>query len=154
MTTIQLRTAVGADRPELQRVFEAASLSNVDDAPLLRAHPEYLVFPGDGIADGRTRVAVGGPPDDERLLGFATVLVDNAGELDLEDLFVDPDWHRNGIASALIADAVDAARAAGYERLWVTANPHALGFYRAVGFVEIGQMQTALGSGPRMCLDV
>lgn len=53
-----VRTAVVADLAELQRIFREASLSNPGDVPGLLAHPEYLVFTGAGIAEGRTRVAV------------------------------------------------------------------------------------------------
>jgi ribosomal protein S18 acetylase RimI-like enzyme len=149
-----IRTAVAADLPELQRVFAAAALSNPGDAPLLLTHPEFLVFAGDGIADGRTRVAVTGRPDDSRVLGFATVVATEDGGLDLEDLFVDPNCRRRGIARRLIVDAVGTARAAGHRYLSVTGNPHALAFYHAVGFVEIGQTETELGAGPRLRLDL
>jgi GNAT superfamily N-acetyltransferase len=150
-----IRTAVDADLPELQRVFKAASLSNVNDAPLLLAHPEFLVFAGDGIADGRTRVAVAGPSgDDDRVLGFATVRANEDGSPDLEDLFVDPACRRQGIARGLVLDAVGAARGAGHRRLTVIGNPHALAFYLAVGFVEIGGVETELGSGLHMQLDL
>ena len=145
-----IRTAVADDLPELQRIFEAAALSNVDDAPVLRAHPEFLIFAGDGIADGRTRVAVSG---DDRVLGFATVaLVDGVPEL--EDLFVDPEFHRRGVARGLMHDAVTTARAAGHRRMTVVGNSHALDFYRAVGFVETGPASTELGTGIRMRLDL
>jgi GNAT superfamily N-acetyltransferase len=149
-----IRTAVAADLPELQRVFAAASLSNAGDAPLLLDRPEFLVFAGDGIADGRTRVAVTGTPGDNRVLGFATVAIDDDGRPDLEDLFVDPACRRRGIARTLILDAVRTAREAGHQRLSVTGNPHALAFYLAVGFVEIGETDTELGSGLRMHLDL
>jgi ribosomal protein S18 acetylase RimI-like enzyme len=44
-------------------------------------------------------------------------------------------------------------RARGAERLEVTANPHALGFYRAVGFTGCGVAETELASAaPRMVL--
>ena len=156
MTTAEpvIRTAVAADLPELQRVFAAAALSNVADAPLLLAHPEFLVFAGDGIAEGRTRLAAAGRPDDNRVLGFATVATGEDGGLDLEDLFVDPECRRRGIARRLIADAVSTARAAGHQVLTVTGNPHALAFYLAVGFVEIGHTETELGAGPRLRLDL
>jgi GNAT superfamily N-acetyltransferase len=157
-----IRTAVPADLPELQRVFTAAALSNAGDAPLLLARPEFLVFAGEGIADGRTRVAVTGKEDDCRVLGFATVTSDGDGDgdgdrasaPDLEDLFVDPGWRRRGIARRLILDAVRTARRAGHSRLTVTGNPHALAFYLAVGFVEIDHIATELGSGPRLLLDL
>jgi ribosomal protein S18 acetylase RimI-like enzyme len=148
-----IRTAVAGDLPELQRVFRAASLSNEHDAPLLLANPEFLVFSGDGIAGARTRAAVEASGDGGRVLGFATVVTDGYGGLELEDLFVDPPCQRRGIARRLVLDAVSRARDAGHERLFVTANPHALAFYRSVGFVDLGRVATELGAGSRMRLD-
>jgi GNAT superfamily N-acetyltransferase len=72
----------------------------------------------------------------------------------LEDLFVDPDWMRHGIATALVSRIVDVLRARGAERLEVTANPHALGFYRAVGFLDCGVAGTDFGAAPRMVLEL
>jgi len=144
---LAIRTAVAADLPALQHVYRAASLSNPGDAPLLLAHPEYLVFAGEGIADGRTLVAVDGTG---AVAGFAS-LADGA---ELEDLFVDPARRRLGIARRLVRRIADLARDAGHERLWVTGNPHALDFYLAAGFVRTGPVTTALGSGLRMSLDL
>jgi ribosomal protein S18 acetylase RimI-like enzyme len=150
---LRIRTAVARDLRELQRVFVAASLSNEGDAPSLLASPEFLDFAGDGIDEGRTRV-VCETPDDRRVLGFATIVPDGHGEPELEDLFVDPAHRRRGIARRLVRDAAATARAAGHRRLLVTANPHAQDFYDAVGFVEIGRVDTELGSGARMQLPI
>ncbi len=149
-----IRTATEADLPALRRVYRAASLGNPADAPLLRGHPEYLVFAGDEIAVGGTRVAVGRVAGVEDIRGFATVVEASGGGLELDDLFVDPVWQRRGIARMLIADAVQRALAAGDVRLYVTANPHASAFYSSVGFVEGGRVATPLGEGARMSLDV
>jgi GNAT superfamily N-acetyltransferase len=149
-----IRTALPADLPELQRVYRSASLSNAEDAPLLLARPEFLVFAGDEVGAGRTRMAVAGPKEDGVALGFATVIPGPDGELELEDLFVDPPWQRRGLARRLIADAVESGRAAGRRRLSVTANPHAADFYSAVGFREGDRVATPLGEGLRMHLDV
>ena len=151
---LAIRTAVAADLPALQQVYRAASLSNAGDAPLLLARPEFLVFTGDGIADGRTLVAVAGQADDDRVVGFATVASGPDDGPELEDLFVDPAWRRRGIARRLVRRIVDTARESGHRRLWVTGNPHALAFYLAAGFVEIGQISTTLGTGLRMCIDL
>jgi GNAT superfamily N-acetyltransferase len=150
---LRVRTAVPRDLPELQRVYVGASLSNEDDAPRLLARPEFLVFSGDAIAEERTRVVVEAQRDDGPVLGFATMTIDEHGEPDLDDLFVDPRFRRRGVARRLVLDAVRTARAAGHAHLFVTANPHALAFYIAVGFVEIGQTSTELGLGRRMRLD-
>jgi len=140
-----IRTAARRDLSRLQEVYAAASLSNPGDAPLLLAHPQFLLFTGEGLATGRTRVAVtgagrpdgraspaDGPDGGGRVLGFATVVP----------------------ARDLVADAVRIARAAGHDRMLVTANPHALAFYRSVGFVGDDRTTTSLGSGRRMALDL
>jgi GNAT superfamily N-acetyltransferase len=150
-----IRTAVDADLPELQRVFRAAALSNAGDAPALLAHPEYLVFTGDGIGEGRTRVPFatvdGGG---EHLAGFVTLARGPDGQPDLEDLFVDPGWRRRGIARRLVHDVASTARRVGHGTITVIGNQHALDFYRAVGFVELGHAETALGLAPRLRLDL
>jgi GNAT superfamily N-acetyltransferase len=144
---LTIRTAVPADLPALRHVYRDASLSNAGDAPRLLARPEYLVFAGDGIPAGRTRVAETG-----RILGFATVTPGQDDGPELEDLFVDPAWRRLGIARQLVQDAVRTARQAGHRRLWVTGNQHALDFYRAAGFVPGAEVATELGTGLRMYL--
>lgn len=149
-----IRTAVAADLPELQRVYRAASLSNAGDAPALLARPEFLVFTGEGIADGRTLVAVAGSPGEDRVVGFATVAAGQDDAAELDDLFVDPEWRRRGVARHLVRQVLKTARDAGNRRLLVTGNPHALAFYLAVGFVQTGRVSTTLGTGLRMSLDL
>ena len=151
---LAIRTAVAADLPALQQVYRAASLSNAGDAPMLLARPEFLVFTGEGIAAGRTLVAVASPPGKDRVVGFATVAAGQDDGPELEDLFVDPDWRRRGIACHLVRQVVNTASDTGHRRLWVTGNPHALDFYLAVGFVQTNEISTELGAGLRMSLDL
>jgi GNAT superfamily N-acetyltransferase len=149
-----VRTAVPADLPDLRRIFRSASLSNPGDAPLLLARPEFLHFAGEWVVQGRTRVAVAGMEGMETILGFVTVTVGNVGEPELEDLFVDPQWQRRGVARRLIQDAVQTVRKSGHQRLWVTGNPHASAFYAAVGFVGSEQVPPDLDAGLRLHLDI
>ncbi len=85
------------------------------------------------------------------MVGFAT-WAETAGATELEDLFVDPGYRRRGIATALVSRIAEVVRARGAERLEVTANPHALGFYRALGFADCGIAETVFGAAPRMVL--
>ena len=145
-----IRDAVLADMDALTDVYRRSSLSNEGDRALIAAHPEFLVFSDVSVRAQRTRVAVDG---DGHVLGFATTLV--TGDVDeLEDLFVDPDWMRRGIASDLIADLARRARDRGAARIEVTANEHASAFYQHVGFLQDGEAQTQGGPQPRMHLEL
>jgi GNAT superfamily N-acetyltransferase len=149
-----VRAAVLEDLPELQRIYRAASLSNPGDAPRLLARPEFLHFAGDGLVEGRTRVAVTSIDGVEVVLGLSTVAMGDSGEPELEDLFVDPRWQRRGVGRRLVDDAVQLLRSAGCDRLWVTGNPHASAFYRAAGFVGSESIATEFGPGLRLHLDI
>jgi ribosomal protein S18 acetylase RimI-like enzyme len=59
---------------------------------------------------------------------------------------------RRGIATALVNCIAEILRARGAERLEVTANPHAMGFYRAAGFTDCGVAETNFGAAPRLML--
>jgi GNAT superfamily N-acetyltransferase len=138
-SSCEIRWSVADDVEALGEVSRRSSLSNDGDRELLLSHPEALVFDGAHARAGLTRVAI----VDGRVVGYATLLPGDVAEL--EDLFVDPDWMRRGIGTALVEDAVAIARARGAPRIEVTANHHALRFYDAVGFVTHGTVVTPLG---------
>ena len=110
-----------------------------------------MVLTADGVDEGRTRVAV---TVQGTIVGFITTLVDENSVVELEDLFVDPAWMRQGIATRLVADLVEHSRSTTIQRIRVTANPHAYDFYRSVGFTRIRDVKTAFGTGSRMELTV
>ena len=118
-----IRLGTLADLPAAASVYRRASLSNAGDRDNLLAHPQYLILGPEGLTEGRTYVAEA----DGSVVGFATWARAN-GVTELEDLFVDPDLRRRGIATALVSHIVDVLRAQGVRCLEVTANPHARGF--------------------------
>jgi GNAT superfamily N-acetyltransferase len=149
VTELDIRAATPDDLDMIQYVFRRSSLSNEGDRPLLLANPDLLVYDDVQVRAGRTRVAV----VDGWVVGFATLLFDDGAEI--EDLFVDPDWMRRGVGTALVADAVEIARAHGVTRIEVTGNDHGRAFYDAVGFVAVGTVSTPLGPfAHRMHLDI
>jgi GNAT superfamily N-acetyltransferase len=149
VTDFSIRVGDADDLPVVSDLYRRSSLSNEGDRDVLLSHPEALVFEDTSIRDGRTRVAVG----DGRIVGFATTR-DVGDTCDLDDLFVDPEWMRRGVARLLVSDAARLARARGRSRIEVIANPHALDFYEAVGFVADEAVETEFGTGTRMHLDV
>jgi GNAT superfamily N-acetyltransferase len=151
---VVIRWAVPADLDVLRDVYRRSSLWNEGDRDVLLANPDALVFDGARLHEQRTRVAT----VDGVVVGFATTIPPESGVaadvLELEDLFVDPDWMRRGIGLALVADAVATARARGAARIEVTANPHALAFYGQAGFVPSGSIETRFGPAARMRLEI
>lgn len=142
---LSIRPASGDDLDALRDVYRRSSLSNEGDGDLFALHPELLVWSDLPLREGRTRVAV----VEGRVVGFAS-LSGRAAPADVEDLFVDPEWTRRGIGRALVEDTAAVARAAGSDAIEVDANPHALSFYAAVGFVAVGAADVPYGTGVRM----
>jgi GNAT superfamily N-acetyltransferase len=148
VATFELRTAEASDVEALQALFRRSSLSNEGDRATLLAHPDALVFADIAVKEGRTRVATEGGD----IVGFVTLALAAAAELD--DLFVEPSRMGQGIGRLLVDDAVATARANGYRRLEVIANPHAIAFYSKVGFAFDRDAETRFGPAPRLCLDM
>jgi ribosomal protein S18 acetylase RimI-like enzyme len=144
--SISIRDAEMTDLEDLRGVFQRASLSNENDRGPLLEHPEWLVLSDNGIREGRMRVAVG---EGGAVVGFATYLISN-GVAELEDLFVDPAWMRRGIGEALVMDISTQLKELHFEKLEVTANPHAMAFYKHLGFVEARIIETKFYPAPRM----
>lgn len=137
-----IRSAIADDVDALRDIFRRASLTTEEARDLIAAHPEWLVWDDTMLPFARVVVI------DGRIVGFASARP--VGDfLELEDLFTDPDWIRQGVASALIADIAQRG-----VRVEVTANPHAMGFYESVGFIIRGVANTQGGPAPRMHLDV
>jgi N-acetylglutamate synthase-like GNAT family acetyltransferase len=143
---VAIRDADITDMDDLRRVFQRASLSNENDRGLLEEHPERLVLSEEGVLEQRTRVAVA---DDGTVVGFGTYLISD-GLAELEGLFVDPRWTRRGIGAALVLDISARLDELRFQRLEVTANPHAMAFYEHLGFAVDRFVDTSGLPAPRM----
>jgi GNAT superfamily N-acetyltransferase len=144
-----MRDAFPSEIDALRELYRRSSLSNEGDRASLLAHPEALVWPDLALRQCRTRVAV----RDGELVGFASTL-DVEDVMELEDLFVDPDWMRHGIGRLLVRDAMAIASRENVARIDVEANPHAWSFYENVGFTHDGRVETPFGQGARMHLEI
>ncbi|TWT36662.1 putative N-acetyltransferase YafP [Posidoniimonas corsicana] len=76
-----------------------------------------------------------------RVAGFCEL--DPDGHIDC--LYVDPDFMRRGIASGLIRRAIDAARAAGVDRVYVEASLTARPVFERAGFRVVAQQSVQVG---------
>jgi ribosomal protein S18 acetylase RimI-like enzyme len=134
------------DLGAVREVFRRASLSNDGDRPHLLANQDALAFSDSSVREGRTLV---GCLADGRIVGFVTT-EEHVDCVELVDLFVAPEWMRRGIGGQLVRDAVRVTMQCGLGRIEVTANGHALDFYKDVGFVVEGLVETRFGPGYRM----
>jgi GNAT superfamily N-acetyltransferase len=75
-----------------------------------------------------------GAYSDERLIGFVNLVWDGGVHAFILDTCTDRDFRRQGIATALVRQAADLARARGAEWLHVDYEPHLEDFYRGCGF--------------------
>ena len=117
------------------------------DAAFLDACRADLAVTPDEIAAGTIVVAT----RDGAPCGFYQLLV--AGEsAELADLWVDPTAIGGGVGRALWQHAVAAARARGCRELRVQSDPHAEGFYRAMGAERIGTKPSTVFPGKELPL--
>jgi len=140
---LTVRLADPHERLDLEQLQWRASLNNPGDRDALLANPDAIELPREQIAAGQVFVA----ERDGTVVGFASVLDRPDGDTELDGLFVEPTCWRGGIGRALVD------RCAGYGRerdagaIHVIGNPHALGFYKAYGFIDVGVHETRFGSG-------
>ena len=125
----------------LNPIVEARIYTAFTDPFTIEHERAYIAaFPGRGV----WKVAV--RPADRRLLGFQIVesfasytkAFDHVGSI---GTYVDLALRRQGIATALFAKTVDAARAKGYEKFFTFVradNTDGLAAYRARGFEILG----------------
>jgi GNAT superfamily N-acetyltransferase len=63
-----------------------------------------------------------------------------SSERELEHLWVDPQFMGRGVARALLAHALEQARADGASRIWIVSDPNAEEFYRHMGARRVGEV--------------
>jgi GNAT superfamily N-acetyltransferase len=137
-TQAKIRPAQAGERLALIELQRAASLASGTYRDVLLAHPEVIDLPLEQIETGRVHVADAGGA----VRGFYAVLEATDGAAELDGLFVDPTYWRQGIGHRLLQEAERQAVAEGATLLCVTANPDALQFYQACGLTVVGEVQT------------
>lgn len=138
-----IRRAVVSEHKELEALQLRASLTNAGDREALLAHPDAIELPIRQIASGAVFVS----ERNGEIGGFAALLPRPDGDVELDALFVDPNLRRCGVGKSLVEHCVQVIRAQGSTGLCVIANPHALDFYTACGFTEVGTTTTRFGPG-------
>ena len=104
------------------------------DAAFMEACREDLAVSADDIASGLVHVI----EDGGQVVGFSHLRGDE-DEAELVALFVEPGAIGGGYGKRLWRHAEETARGLGYRLLRLQSEPHAEGFYRAMGATRVGE---------------
>lgn len=137
---LTIRPAQPAECDALEALQWRASLHESEYREQLLANPDAIDLPMEQVERGEVIVA----ELDGCIVGFAAVV-----GAEIDGLFVEPQYWRQGIGAALIDAATHEARRRGLA-LSVTAGKAARGFYEKCGFVVEGEAQTRFGPALRM----
>ncbi|HET6250646.1 MAG TPA: GNAT family N-acetyltransferase [Tepidisphaeraceae bacterium] len=122
------------------RPIELACDSNFTGKTRVRSLAEAAE--ADGFFDSRTVVAVAGG----RVVGFASI-----NQAYLSFLYVDPEFHRQGVGRALLANVAPQMGHDGYTNVLATNTP-AIAFYIAAGMEVTGRFFDRAEGMPCACL--
>jgi N-acetylglutamate synthase-like GNAT family acetyltransferase len=140
---ILIRLAQQQDVPVLTDILRSASLANSGDRLFLEAHPEVMSIDLGHLESGRIHVA----EKYGQAVGFATILQPESGVAEIDGVFVTPRYWGHQIGTSLLNACCRRAKAEGATQIHVMANPHALDFYSAIGFVPSASERPEVASG-------
>jgi ribosomal protein S18 acetylase RimI-like enzyme len=130
----RIRPAEVADAAALSELaLTAKAVWGYDPAFMAACRAELTVRPESILRDPTYLIEAGG-----RVLGFYQLRLDGAAA-DVSMIFVAPGTLRVRLGRALWTHLEDTARAAGVRRLEVDSDPHAEGFYLAMGMRRVGE---------------
>jgi len=136
---LRIRPALIEEWALLEDLQRRASLEDGPYRERLIANPDAIALPLEQIERGQIFVAERAG----RITGFAAIVANESGA-EIDGLFVDPEFSRQGVGSALVAEAVHDARRKGLS-LTVIASPEAKLFYEKCGFSVEGYADTRFG---------
>lgn len=159
MADIEIRRATAFDNELLVRLGREAFPGNFEGRPEpagMAAHIDERYNPDIQAAElahpGSTFFIA---YDGSEAVGFARVREDehpppvsSGRALEVHRFYVLRQYWSAGIGRALMTACIDEARARGVDVMWLAAwseNPRAVGFYRSLGFVEVGSQPYVLG---------
>ena len=136
---MEIRRAQPVDASALSRIARTSKASWGYPEVWLEQWQEQLTIPPEFIAANETFIAV----IDRQIVAFHALL-QTPTEIRLEHLWVLPEHMGRGIGRKLFAHAVERARALGAISLTIEADPNAEAFYRHLGAIKVGAVETEI----------
>ena len=82
--------------------------------------------------------------EDQKIKGYYAVQVVDRITMEIERLFVHPDYIRQGIGYRLLNHAIDFSRSVEKEIIVVESDPNAKDFYEKYGFKVVGKKESLI----------
>lgn len=146
----EIRPARLEDAANLTALTLRSKQSNGYDDAFMAACRDELTITAHALSSDNYWVAHQG----DVLCGYASLIIDGqtlVGKVD--DFFIDPDWQRQGIGQLLWDKILTLAKGNQLIKLYLDADPFAVPFYEAMGFVIVGEVPSGSIKGrmlPRM----
>ena len=114
------------------------------DAAFLANCREDLALSPDEVAQSPVFVAEDAEGD---MTGYYRLIPQGGGTVVLDALFVEPGAIGQGVGRRLREHAVNTASSLGYTRFEFQSDPHAVGFYQAMGVERCGESESTVTPG-------
>ncbi len=151
-TPLTIRPAREADLAEASELCLRSKAHWGYDAAFIAACREELTLTPADLAGGHVELAY----DGETMVGVMHLILEG-DQAHLEKLFIEPHAIGGGIGGALFAHTRELASQSGARIMHVTADPQATGFYKRMGFEQVGEEPSGSIPGrvlPVMTLDL
>ena len=141
---LTIRPARTDDHRHLEVLLRRASLATGEHAEDLLDHPDAMDIPVENLANAIVAEAGG------VIVGFCTILPLSETVAEIDAVFVDPDFWRQGLGQQLVSAGAQIAVQAGVVGPNVVSGRYALPFYKALGFKRTGLEATRFGPAVRL----
>lgn len=145
---IEIRRARSDEADILTDLSMRAKRSNGYDDAFMEACRAELTVTASRMEEGEYWVA-----QSDTVCGCACLKETDNGYGEVHAFFIDPACQRRGIGRSLWLKVIERALVRGIRTLYLDADPAAVPFYRAMGFVEVGEVPSGSIEGrmlPRM----
>ena len=78
------------------------------------------------------------------VVGYYSYVILEENVVQLDNLFVLPEYIRKGLGTFLMSDFLDRCKALKFQKVVLDADPNAENFYKKNGFKTIGQIETSI----------
>ncbi len=81
---------------------------------------------------------------DNQIIGYYAYCKLSVKEVELDNLFIHPEFMGQGLGKILMNDLLDKVQASGYQKITLYADPNAESFYKNYGFNTVDQLASSV----------